>query len=160
MQFHVITRTHVRRFTLVHVAKCHSTIWWIMSSHFPWLVSRQQYVRRQETIDTTVPLIAQAAESQLDRLLRVTCKYDRLTSIDYWLLTVKNTKNFSWILYQVSLPAKITYQEVIQLYAHNTSYLQRLPDKIIDSYLWRRKNFQNFVLNFFQFLFISCTLNN
>jgi len=26
MQFYVMTRTHVRQFTLVHVAKCHSTI--------------------------------------------------------------------------------------------------------------------------------------
>jgi len=35
MQFYVSTRTHVRQFTLVHVAKCHSTISWIMSSYFP-----------------------------------------------------------------------------------------------------------------------------
>jgi len=35
MQFYVMTRPHVRQFKLVHVAKCHSTIWWIMSSYFP-----------------------------------------------------------------------------------------------------------------------------
>jgi len=35
MQFYVMTRTHVRQFTIVHVAKCHSTISWIMSSYFP-----------------------------------------------------------------------------------------------------------------------------
>jgi len=35
MQFDVMTRTHVRQFTLVHVAKCHMTISWIMSSYFP-----------------------------------------------------------------------------------------------------------------------------
>jgi len=35
MQFYVMTRTHVRQFTLVHVAKCQSTISWIMSSYFP-----------------------------------------------------------------------------------------------------------------------------
>jgi len=36
IQFYVMTRTHVglRQFTLVHVAKCHSTISWIMSSYF------------------------------------------------------------------------------------------------------------------------------
>jgi len=51
---------HVRReqFILVHGAKCHSTISWIMWCLviFPWLVSRQQYVHRQATIDTTLPL--------------------------------------------------------------------------------------------------------
>jgi len=35
MQFYVMTRTHVRRFTFVHVAKCHSTILWKISSCFP-----------------------------------------------------------------------------------------------------------------------------
>jgi len=35
MQFYVMTRTHVRQFTLLHVAKCHSKISWIMYSYFP-----------------------------------------------------------------------------------------------------------------------------
>jgi len=35
MQFYVMTRIHVRQFTLVHVAKCYGTISWIMSSYFP-----------------------------------------------------------------------------------------------------------------------------
>jgi len=35
MQFYVMTSTHVRQSTLVHVAKCHSTISCIMSSYFP-----------------------------------------------------------------------------------------------------------------------------
>jgi len=35
MQFYVMTRTHVRQFTLVHLAKCHSTISYIMSINFP-----------------------------------------------------------------------------------------------------------------------------
>jgi len=35
MKYNVITRTHVRQFTLVHTAKCHSTISCIMSSYFP-----------------------------------------------------------------------------------------------------------------------------
>jgi len=26
MQFYIMTRTHIRKFTLVHLAKCHSTI--------------------------------------------------------------------------------------------------------------------------------------
>jgi len=34
MQFYVMT-TCIRQFTLVHVAKCHSTISWKMSSYFP-----------------------------------------------------------------------------------------------------------------------------
>jgi len=57
MQFYVMPRTHVWQFTLVHVAKSNSTLSLIMSSYFPhWLVWRQQYVHRHETIDTTVPL--------------------------------------------------------------------------------------------------------
>jgi len=32
---HVMTRTHVKQFTLVHVVECHSIISWIMSSYFP-----------------------------------------------------------------------------------------------------------------------------
>jgi len=55
-QFYVMTRTHVWQFTLVHVAKCHSTISWIMSSYFPTTDFKQQYVHQQETIGTTVPL--------------------------------------------------------------------------------------------------------
>jgi len=35
MQFIIMPRIYVRQFTLVHVAKCHSTISWIMSSYFP-----------------------------------------------------------------------------------------------------------------------------
>jgi len=34
MQFYVMTRTHVGQFTLVPIAKCHSTKLWIMSSYF------------------------------------------------------------------------------------------------------------------------------
>jgi len=58
MQY-VKTRTHARQtrqFTCVHVAKCHSTTPWILSSYFPMTASRQQYVHRQRTIDTTVPI--------------------------------------------------------------------------------------------------------
>jgi len=38
MQFYVMTRTHVRQFKLLQVAKCHSAISWIMSNSIPWLV--------------------------------------------------------------------------------------------------------------------------
>jgi len=31
----LMTRTHIRQFTLVHVKNCHSTISWIMFSYFP-----------------------------------------------------------------------------------------------------------------------------
>jgi len=36
--------------------KCLSVISWRICSNFPWLLSRQQYVDRQGTIDKTVPL--------------------------------------------------------------------------------------------------------
>jgi len=42
MKFYVMTRTHVRQFTLMHVAKCHSTISWIMSTHLPMCIDRRQ----------------------------------------------------------------------------------------------------------------------
>jgi len=49
--------THVRQFTLAHVANCHSTISRIMSSYFPTTgFQATVYVHRQETIDPTVPL--------------------------------------------------------------------------------------------------------
>jgi len=43
--------THVRQFTLIHSAKCHSTISWIMSSYFP-----MNWFQGNRNIDTTVPL--------------------------------------------------------------------------------------------------------
>jgi len=49
-------RIYVRQFTILHIAKCHSTKSWIMSRYFPWVVSGIQYAHQYETIDTTVPL--------------------------------------------------------------------------------------------------------
>jgi len=57
MQFYVMTRTHVRQFTHMHVAKCRSTISWIMSSYFPVTGVKEATVRASTgAIDTTVPL--------------------------------------------------------------------------------------------------------
>jgi len=58
-----MSRIYVQQFTLVNIAKYHSTKSWILSSFAtvrlsscPGLASEQQYVHRQETIETTVPL--------------------------------------------------------------------------------------------------------
>jgi len=50
------TRTQVRQVTLVHVAKCHSTISWIMFTYFPMNGFRATVCALTETINTTVPL--------------------------------------------------------------------------------------------------------
>jgi len=52
MEFNVMTRTHIGQFTLVHVAKCHSTISQIMLSYFPydWFQDNSMCIdRRQST---------------------------------------------------------------------------------------------------------------
>jgi len=54
MQFYVMTRTHVRQFTLVHVAKCHNIKSWIMSSYFPMTGFKATVCA--STGDKTVPL--------------------------------------------------------------------------------------------------------
>jgi len=58
MQFNVKSTRYERQFTLVHVAKRHSTITDIVKNfrYFPMTRFMQQYLHRQETIKKTVPL--------------------------------------------------------------------------------------------------------
>jgi len=52
MQFKIMPRIYVWQFTLVYIAKCHSTISWKMSSHFPmnWLQGNSMCTDSRQSI--------------------------------------------------------------------------------------------------------------
>jgi len=49
MQFYIMTRTHVKQLTLVHVAKCQSTISWIMLFSHDWFQGNSKCINRRQS---------------------------------------------------------------------------------------------------------------
>jgi len=119
MQFYVMTRTHVRQLTLVHVAKCHSTISWIMSSYFSheWFQGDSMCIDRRQSAKLCPYHMGMVASKPV--LLVSQCKSTRTTK-EYVKYHVKSSRIPFKIVYSVfvfNVPVfAAEYQDLLRLH--------------------------------------------